>query len=440
VKKFFFVVFFSAALALFSQGALRIGIPFRGQISATNTQTYQGHDVVWHNLDLQGGESVFVHAPSDGDGILFFEYPNGKRFQQDDWNSLDPGFILSGVSGRIKVGFAFVGGGEGPYSLLINSLPEAISIDNLETWRGELSTLSIPTFGVPIALARMTATRGQSLDLLASSDFDNMLFVVDSEGNIYEDDDGGDGTNARVRLRNLSPGPVLIAFKGYDEEAVGPFSLTFSPRPEPKELEIGQIHRGKLDGEGVLGLEYFFPMEANTYYQVVLRSSDFDAYLEAQVDGLSYEDDDGAGDSDSLLILSSEQDTQATIEARAFSSGESGLFDLQVNALTFSKNFRGRLSEGSSRDIRGKYYSAYTYEGQGGQELFISLKSQEYDTYLIVQDGSGNLLTENDDLGGGTDSGVFLTLPQEGKIQIISTTFNDDLVSGAYEVRIFTVQ
>ncbi|WP_431475649.1 PPC domain-containing protein [Massilia eburnea] len=65
--------------------------------------------------------------------------------------------------------------------------------------------------------------------------------------------------------------------------------------------------------------------------------------------------------------------------------------------------------------------------------MTITLASSSFDAYLYLRDGSGNVVSSNDDGGGGTNSRISYTLPAGawGNYTIEATSYYSGR-SGAY--------
>ena len=75
--------------------------------------------------------------------------------------------------------------------------------------------------------------------------------------------------------------------------------------------------------------------------------------------------------------------------------------------------------------------ATYTLDAEAGQTISISLTSDDFDTYLTLQDGSGNLLAENDDISG-SDSGLQnFALPRASSYLILVESYGSHEDSGA---------
>ncbi|MBE7382005.1 MAG: PPC domain-containing protein [Leptolyngbya sp. SIO1E4] len=85
---------------------------------------------------------------------------------------------------------------------------------------------------------------------------------------------------------------------------------------------------------------------------------------------------------------------------------------------------QGRLEAGDEIASDGSLFDRYTFEGQAGQFVTITLDSEEFDTYLELLDGSENLLAADDDRDfTTTNSAISIALPETGTYQVIVNSF-----------------
>jgi len=80
---------------------------------------------------------------------------------------------------------------------------------------------------------------------------------------------------------------------------------------------------------------------------------------------------------------------------------------------------------------------AYAIDAQAGQTLTIRMEAvtgSDLDCYLAVVDANENVLAEDDDSGGGTDSQIVFTVPQTGRYYLVTTRYATDTgdSSGAF--------
>lgn len=88
----------------------------------------------------------------------------------------------------------------------------------------------------------------------------------------------------------------------------------------------------------------------------------------------------------------------------------------------------------------GSLVDLYTFTGQAGQQIRITLESSEFDTYLILVDPDRNKIAENDDANQNTrNAELVLTLPQDGTYGVIVNGY-DRSDRGRYELTIVSAQ
>ena len=160
---------------------------------------------------------------------------------------------------------------------------------------------------------------GQDVTIEArSAAFDTYLELRDPAGTVVaENDDGlGEGTNSLIAARLPRAGRYRIVVRGYgDGASAGVYELALgeaapSARPgEVREIRIGETATGRLEpGDSVMGDSTYadivtFRPTTSARVTVLLRSSDFDAYLLLQdADGRTLaSDDDGGSGTDAQL-------------------------------------------------------------------------------------------------------------------------------------------
>ena len=99
----------------------------------------------------------------------------------------------------------------------------------------------------------------------------------------------------------------------------------------------------------------------------------------------------------------------------------------------------GTLEEGDATfDSDGSFYDTYTFVGRAGQLVTIDLESQEFDTYLLLVDGEGNTIGENDDLAeGNTNSKLEIELENNSVYTIVVNGFDSEH-KGVYNLTAIT--
>ncbi|WP_426340396.1 kelch repeat-containing protein [Pseudoduganella sp. S-14] len=121
------------------------------------------------------------------------------------------------------------------------------------------------------------------------------------------------------------------------------------------------------------------------------------------------------------LSLNQQASTQPTVCSKGIVSGEPAYGNLQSS--TCPAGARGT----------GYYTDRYTFGVLPGRVVTITLSSSSFDTYLYLRDGAGNIISSDDDSGGGTNSRISYTLPAGawGNYTIEATSYYSGR-SGAY--------
>ena len=172
-----------------------------------------------------------------------------------------------------------------------------------------------------------------------------------------------------------------------------------------------------------------FEGDSGDTVSITMTSDAFDTYLmlEGPDGDVVTEDDDGAGGLNSQILWTLEQSGEYTIWCGSFSTNSTGPFNLDVQELgdssgaasiSYGQSQQYVLQEGDGIDPSGRGLAKpVTFEGESGDTVTISMTS-EFDTYLILADPDGDVVTEDDDGGFGLDSEITWTLGQSGEYTI----------------------
>lgn len=71
----------------------------------------------------------------------------------------------------------------------------------------------------------------------------------------------------------------------------------------------------------------------------------------------------------------------------------------------------------------GSYYKSYQFQGQAGQSLVIEMRGNGLDPYMVLFDGNGRKVAEDDDGGGGKNARIAITLPSTGKYTLYANSY-----------------
>lgn len=102
--------------------------------------------------------------------------------------------------------------------------------------------------------------------------------------------------------------------------------------------------------------------------------------------------------------------------------------------LEAGERVRGRLSSADPTLDNGTYFHNYTYHGRRGERLRLTLRSTDFDAYLVLgtpggRHGIETAVARDDDGAGGRDARVEHVLPHDGPFVIRATS----LLSGSGE-------
>ncbi|HSJ07824.1 MAG TPA: PPC domain-containing protein [Longimicrobiales bacterium] len=307
---------------------------------------------------------------------------------------------------------------------------------------------------------------GYYLVTLRSSDFDAFLTIARTVGGLTDaiamDDDGGGGTDSRLRFRAPATGRYLAIAQSLAGDGLGAYTLLLEPAQPPVEarptpLRPGQSVTGRFvdtspeHEEGWRYDLYTFTSPPGSRHVVTMRSADFDAYLSAErrtSAGLEHagSNDDGAGGTDARLALSTPGEYR--IYARGLGNEPAGEYTLTLaeappvverapRPARAGEAVADRLEESDAvLEDDETHYHLWTYTGSAGERLRITLRSDDFDAYLSFGRGVGaayDELASDDDGAGGTDSLIEITLPAAGVYTIRVNTLGPGQ-TGAYDL------
>lgn len=319
---------------------------------------------------------------------------------------------------------------------------------------------------------RIEAARGQRLLVTAeSNDFDTYLVVGRQVGPVLDeiktDDDGGEGTHSRLRFTAPSAGSYIVLVQSYAEDGMGPFTVALSEAPAAstggtRSISFGSTEEGTLadtdnedDEDGKFYDAYSFRGRAGQRIEIAMTSGDFDTYLAlGRLDGCDWEelatDDDGGEDTHSRLRYVIPEDGEYVVRATSFGENTgsytlalrervAGQSPASARRVTAGETANGELDEGDAvLDSDQSFYELWTYQGQAGEQLRISMTADEFDTYLAIGRMDGGEFEEiatMDDGGEGTNSLLEVTLPSAGEYVIRANSFGAD-ETGTYTLRV----
>jgi len=236
------------------------------------------------------------------------------------------------------------------------AIPIAIGMSRTGTLSAN-SPLMESSWGADVAydLYALEVTPGQSFSIhMMSEEFDSFVefgqFTPDGFEIISSDDDGGDGSNALLRILNNDGGSFFIRARTYAAEQYGAYTLRiepFVPRdPVRAPISVGQTLSGTisledaLSPEGIHFQEFTFQAMAGRTYTIRMASEVLDAFLSLgwYENGVYREldsNDDFPGDGlNAGIVFTAQESREMTIRARPLRMGATGAFTLSLTANT----------------------------------------------------------------------------------------------------------
>jgi hypothetical protein len=302
---------------------------------------------------------------------------------------------------------------------------------------------------------------------MRSSDFDAFLSVARPVGPLTDilatDDDGGEGTDARLRFRAPADGRYFLIAQSLSTDGTGSFRLAMERLPEapparPRPIALGAQVTGTLGEQSPLLDDdrrfdlYTFQGRAGQRVVITMRSSDFDSYLYLLAPGgdetILATDDDSGGGLDARIRSTLPSNGEFRIRAASLGSWAEGAYVLEVREndqlptaprpILPGQTVEGALADFDEQLDRGAFVHQWTYSARAGERLRISMSSHDFDTYLIfgrMVNGVFEAIAEDDDGGDGTDSLIETTVAQAGQYVIRALSFSQGR-TGTYTLRL----
>ena len=165
-----------------------------------------------------------------------------------------------------------------------------------------------------------------------TGDTDTYLEIYDVNNNLLmEDDDAGEGTNARVDIHVRTGTSYFIKVRGFDSSIAGLYSIQarFIPMPVPVELRIGVPYSGRISA----GEDYWFSVRsANRGTIVVETTGNTDTYLDVYNSSYIFmaSDDDSGQDKNARVEIIAGANQIYYFKLRAYSRNASGSYRIQA--------------------------------------------------------------------------------------------------------------
>ncbi|MEX0964485.1 MAG: pre-peptidase C-terminal domain-containing protein [Pseudohongiellaceae bacterium] len=208
----------------------------------------------------------------------------------------------------------------------------------------------------------------------------------------------------------------------------------------------GRFERGSLRAgdatrsNGSYSDRYTFIADRGDATIIDLRSGEFDTFLLVRAPGgeeLS-NDDYEASVSRSLLSIPRTDTGIYEVIVSSYSQGEVGGYTLEITTddrplASLNQQISGVLLDEDLTFSTGEYYDSYEFEGRPGQLVALDLRSDDFDTYLVLRQPNGEQLI-NDDTDS-SNSRIETLLREAGRYEVIVSSFGSE-ETGEYRLTI----
>lgn len=200
------------------------------------------------------------------------------------------------------------------------------------------------------------------------------------------------------------------------------FSISIVSAAE--ELECGSSFDEEADGDTV---SYDLEVEEGDYYVILLSSDDFDTIVEIYEDGDFVDSNDDGGEGlNSRIAIATEGDYEIIVSAVG---GEpDGDYELEVACAGNCETFEGELTDDDTA-------LQFEFEAEEDDQILLSVVSEDFDTYLNLQDDDEDTITEDDDGGNSLNSLITYEIEDDGDYIAEVTSFSGE-EEGDFELTI----
>ena len=399
----------------------------------------------------------------------------------------------AGASGEYVVLVnTYEGGQSGAYTLSATAASGpagAATLASGGTVRGELSGTD-PTLprGPHYDLHTFQGEPFEAIEVTLAAEFDAYLLggatPEDALRGAETDDDGGDGTNARLRAQADASGRYAVLASSFASGTTGPYTLSVQSAVGGMEdiasfppLALGASAYGVLDGadevfdDGTPFEAFVYEAEPGEEVEITMSSSEFDPYLllyrvfGGELEEVAVDDDSGPGLDARIRARLDARGTYAVYANAAVAGGE-GAFTLTLArpgasggrilvdgtgagaapvalelsgapaAIRGGEPVQGRLEVTDPALSDGSYADTYLFRGTPGERVAITLRSDDFDAFLILgaqdgADGGATLVARDDDAGGRSDARISYTPEGDGALVIQANSYAPG-ATGAY--------
>jgi hypothetical protein len=456
-------------------GRIRVGQTVEGRLGSNDPESDDGLTYDAFAFRAREGQRFAIDLRADGfDPLVRIGRMQGGAFTELAMNDDGPEGLNSHLVFTAPEGGEYViratplnTSGEGTYSLSLAEGPEPAAAQAIEIGASVEGALGDDdgksAAGVATDAWRFQGQAGQRVRIeMTSDDFDAYLELFDENRvSLAQDDDGGEGTNARLTVTLPQTGSYIVEARSFSE-ATGDYALSITgiePERPPEVLPFGSTIEGEIgesdssDDEDREFDAFSFSGREGQRVQAIMRSGDFDTYLqvgaaEGEFSALA-SDDDGLGEgTDSRLTFSLPEDGDYVLRASPLGGDGKGLYSLELidrgpqpspGSLLVGATARGTLTESDATAEDNSFYDAYRVSLKEDEKLVVTMVSNEVDSFVLIgrtkEDGEFEVLGSDDDSLSDTHAKLEWTVPSDGAYEVRAGTFQQGQ-TGSYALNV----
>ncbi|MBT9314939.1 trypsin-like peptidase domain-containing protein [Leptothoe spongobia] len=241
--------------------------------------------------------------------------------------------------------------------------------------------------------------------------------------------------------------PFITAVQNGTASTVASRQHQIDRAPSPIVID-GNVIRARLDSSSNLLPDnsyfnaYTFEGHAGQRISIDMNSNQVDSYLLLYGPNQEYlgENDNNGNSLNAHIEITLPTDGTYFVFANSSGASEQGQYELRISSLGSARNYllseSGTLNTQDGRLTDNSLYDEYLFSGQQGQEVTITLTSQDFDAYLLLIDNQGNKIAENDDIArNNSNSTIRISLPYTGQYRVIVNTY-DQTGQGQYQMNV----
>ncbi len=313
--------------------------------------------------------------------------------------------------------------------------------------------------------------KGARYTITMRSPVDSFLRLEDAAGQeVAADDDGGaqdpgaQGLDAKIEYTPEKTGKFKLIATTFAPNATGNFTLSILREGKGDATASGggadlKVINGELTAKDDLDKVrqqsyckvYPVKLQAGNTYQFDLKSTDLDSYLRLEgPDGNQIaEDDDSGGFLNAQIKQDITKSGEYKIIATTFAANATGKFTLEIRGkgvgeqggtapkqekqagageLKLDNVLKAQIANNDKgyKNRNNHLHKAYSLKMEAGKTYTITMRSDDFDSYLYLEDDAGKVLAEDDDTGGGNtmlDAQITFDCTKSGTYRIVCTTY-----------------